>query len=207
MTPEQILGLHQLLGRIGYFHALFIEPVIVEHPDAVAFAPARTCCLHSGAHLDRPVPRDVLCSSAWELLPRIAEQHGAGPACPADNLGCCAPCTVARSAETIAATWILAQAAALSASVPHDHAAQAIARVLAHAFATQYDADCEQLDRDTTPAATIHLAEAHPLPLTAELLGCWADPATAPSGRLYTWLNHCSGVDDIRRITLLRSAA
>lgn len=207
MTPERILSIHQLLGRIGYFHALFIEPVISEHPDAVTAVPASVCCRHNGMDLERLIPHSELASSAWELLPRIAHQLGATCACPANGPDCCAACMVAYSAKTTAATWIAAQAVALEFTVPQDRAAQAIGRILARAFATEYGADCAQLDRDTTPGATIQLAEEHPLPLTAELLGVWVDSATAPGGRLSTWLNHCSGMDDIRRIILLRRAA
>jgi hypothetical protein len=207
MTPERILSLHQLLGRIGYFHALFIEPVLDLHPEAVTSAPARTCCLHSGALLDRPIARAELASSAWDLIPRIAEQLGATPACPVNDPTCCAACTVASNSETIAATWILAQSTALDVATPHDHSTRAIGRVLARAYAAHYDAECAELDRDTASDVAVQLAKAHPLPLTAELLGCWADPDTAPSGRLSTWLNHCSGMDDIRRIALTRSAA
>jgi hypothetical protein len=207
MTPERTLSFHQLLGRIGYFHALFIEPVLDLHPGTVTSAPARICCLHTGALLDRPVQRAELASSAWALIPRIAAQLSATPACPVNDPTCCAACTLASNSETIGATWILAQATALDADTPHDHATPAIGRVLARAFATQHDADCAALDLDTGPDVAVQLAKAHPLPLTAELLGCWADPATAPSGRLSTWLNHCSGMDDIRRITLTRSAA
>lgn len=207
MTPERILSFHQLLGRIGYFHALFVEPVLDAHPETVASAPARTCCLHTGALPERRVQRAELASSAWGLIPRIAEQLGATPACPVNDPTCCAACTVASNSEAIGATWILAQATALDVDAPQDHAAPAIGRVLARAFATQHDTDCSELDLDTAPDAAVQLAKAHPLPLTAELLGCWADPATAPSGRLSTWLNHCSDMDDIRRITLTRSAA
>ncbi|MEV4197462.1 MULTISPECIES: hypothetical protein [Micromonospora] len=44
------------------------------------------------------------------------------------------------------------------------------------------------------------LPGAEELPLTGELLALWDNPNAATHHPVVSWLNHCTGLDDVRRV-------
>lgn len=195
---------HQLLGRIVYFHALFIEPALRPGPPP---EPGPACCNHDVAALRlRRTVDELMPDSAWAALGDVAatlpDHHRP---CPGATGTCCATCYIASASAAVAAGWAQSEwhgyrrtdAAETLPRVCGDAAAVRLGRV----FAAQHDAPCPALDG---LAEVLVLREALPgpeqLPLTGELLALWADPTVTTHQPVVSWLNHCTGLDDVRRV-------
>lgn len=191
--------LHQLLGRIVYFHALVIEPVL---RPGTPLAPAPVCCAHS-PH-PNPCARTVgelLPGSAWQVLWEIATPRAVpSKGCPTSCSSCCATCHVSAAAGTIAASWARTEYRTYRECEPAgalvDACASAASTRLGRVFAFQHSSPCSRLER-TAPQA---LPPTEELPLTGELLALWANPTTVSRHPVVTWLNHCTSLDDVQRV-------
>lgn len=214
MTKDtDALTIHQLLGRIVYFHALFIEPALPSGQPTVRAARGEACCNH-GAAPGRVTVEELLPGSAWAALVDVAATLPAHhPVCPADEGSCCATCRVAYAGAAIAAGWAQAEHQAYRLKPAPEalvHACgQAAAARLGGVFAAQHPGQhpvlCPALARLTaTPVDPNLLPSPHKLPLTGELLALWADPAFTTRHPVASWLNHCTGLDDIRRVLTTR---
>lgn len=199
-TAPDALTIHQLLGRIVYFHALHIAPALPAGPPA---RPGPTCCNH-GPALDRRPAADLSTGSAWHALVDVAtalpSHHRV---CPHTAGACCATCRIAAAASAVAGGWALTEHRAYrpgnpTAQLVKDCRSAAAARITP-VFAAQHNAACRALDSLTAPA-TYALPDTDTLPLTGELLALWADPAATIRNPVASWLNHCTGLADIRRV-------
>lgn len=140
------LSINQLLGRIAYFHALFVEPTGIKPQ-----IQPHTCCRHR---------HPATSEGSWSVLREIAESLGAA------GCRCCPACTVRLHAEVIARCWIDAELAAYGrTAVPVDLRRQWAAA--AGNRLSQAAAGSGHADDDVPPCD---------LPLTGELLALWADP-------------------------------
>ncbi|MEU8408018.1 hypothetical protein AB0C19_17670 [Micromonospora sp. NPDC048842] len=192
------LTIHQLLGRIVYFHALFIEPALL--PSA-ARRPGPVCCNH-GPDSRRSTVSELLTDSAWAALVEVAatlptHDHP----CPMANGACCATCRVVVAAAAVGAGWAQTEHRSYQRAEPAETLLRSCrlmaAARLGRAFATQHVAWCPALDQLTVWEP---LPGAEELPLTGELLALWANPAANPHHPVASWLNHCTGLDDVRRV-------
>ncbi|MER7702354.1 hypothetical protein ABTX81_05580 [Kitasatospora sp. NPDC097605] len=193
---------HQLLGRIAYFHAMFIEPTLAVDPTATVGQP---CCNH------RPLPKGVrptadglLADTAWAVLDEIAATLSAyARQCPAYEPGCCATCRVASSTAAVAEAWLVAERRAYHRPPPHGRTRQACreaaATRLTRVFVLQHHAPCPVAKGGETADSWL-LPSADELPLTGELLALWHDPPAGGGSPVVSWLNHCTDLDDIRRV-------
>ncbi|WP_406086795.1 hypothetical protein [Kitasatospora purpeofusca] len=195
------LTLHQLLGRIIYFHILFIDPVFIPAQER---GRGEACCNHrSNAH--RSTAYGLLATTAWTALDEIAASlSGHHTPCPHRDGSCCATCRVATAGAAIADAWIVTEHRAYQCPPPGDHVRQlcrivAAAR-LAHAFAAQHAAACPALASLGPATSSPLLPNPEDLPLTGELLALWQNPLSTARGPVTSWLNHCTALDDVHRV-------
>jgi hypothetical protein len=201
MKPGDEVTVHQLLGRIAYFHALFIEPALTDDQ----LGTGEPCCNHQDT--TGPGQPDVgmmLADTAWTVLDEIARTLGEHLLpCPKSDRHCCATCRVAASGAAIGQAWTITEHRAYRRPPPTDHLRQAsrttAAIRLARVFARQYGTHCLALSKSEA-ADTSPLPDSDELPLTGELLALWQDPLAAPSAPVVSWLNHCTDLNDIHRV-------
>lgn len=204
-TPDT-LTTHQLLGRIVYFHALFIEPALRASPSPW---PGPACCNHSAA-AGCPTVDTLLPQSAWAALIEVATAIPAhNRQCPKAAGSCCATCRIASSAAAVAAGWAQTEFRSYQMTSHVERRSRACARTaaarLARVFATQHAVQCLTLQQLTEAAAEPEgLPDVEELPLTGELLALWADPTATTGHPVTSWLNHCTGLDDVRRVLRTR---
>src|SRR5580700_7037819 len=138
---------HQLLGRIVYFHALFIEPALTRRASAT---PGTLCCNHDGFSPGQKPASVVLQGTAWAALDDVSVTLPAFyQRCPAVADNCCAVCRVAAASAAIATCWADTEYRAYHQS---DESArvracgQAAAVRIGAAFATLRSAACPTLN-------------------------------------------------------------
>ncbi|MFG1776855.1 hypothetical protein ACGFIG_10550 [Micromonospora sp. NPDC049048] len=192
------LTIHQLLGRIVYFHALFIEPLILS---TTAHRPGPVCCNH-GPSSGRSTVGESLTDSAWAALIEVAATLPAhGRSCPMANGACCATCRVVAAAAAVAANWAQTEYCRYQRTEPAEtllrSCSLAAAVRLGRVFATQQAASCPALDQLTVLEEQPGAEE---LPLTGELLALWASPTVNTRHPVASWLNHCTDLDDVHRV-------
>ncbi|MFB6822661.1 hypothetical protein ACFCXA_13835 [Streptomyces virginiae] len=202
MTPADEVTVHQLLGRIAYFHTLFIEPALAL---AGAPDPNKTCCNHQGpAEPRQPEVGTTLANTAWAVLDEIATTLGESlRPCPHFDHRCCATCRIATSGAAIAQAWTATELRFYDrppAAAPLREACRtAAATRLTRVFAQQYGTNCSALTQaETADIGT--LPDSDQLPLTGELLALWQDPLAATRSPVVSWLNHCTDLNDIHRV-------
>lgn len=195
------LTIHQLLGRIVYFHTLFIEPALrpaTGHPQT-----GYMCCNHSAALNTRTVGQ-LLVGTAWTAVVEVAATVPAHlRVCLRRTADCCATCRVIDSGAAIAKAWAETEYRAYHGTRPAEtlrrDCGQAAAARLGRTFAAQHNAPCVVLDVATADLFP-DLPTREELPLTGELLGLWDDPTATTRHPVASWLNHCTGLEDIRRV-------
>ncbi|MEU6295302.1 hypothetical protein [Streptomyces erythrochromogenes] len=202
MRPGDEVTVHQLLGRVSYFHALFIEPALAPAPAAANGEP---CCNHrTPAGPVRPTVDGLLAGTGWAVLNEIAATLGAEAGrCPSHGPSCCATCRVAGSAAAVAEAWLATEHRAYQRPEPavptrlacREAAAARLTRVFVH----QHHVPCPAAQVGETAGAWL-LPGPDELPLTGELLALWRDPLTGNGSPVVSWLNHCTDLDDIRRV-------
>jgi hypothetical protein len=212
LSPAQTLSVHQRLGRLGYFHALFIEPAISRSADFTADPQlpdiTAPCCNHTGPATDRPASMRLLNESAWKLLKEMATCLGAKPRCPMSTIECCPTCRVITDGLCVATVWSTVQRRVLKPAVPPEPATYTmISLLLGHAFAAQQETVCDFLGDAAYDTREAPQAAENDLPLTAELINLWRDPFSPAAPKAFTWLNHCAGMDDLRHVIQTRRAA
>ncbi|MER8091874.1 hypothetical protein [Streptomyces goshikiensis] len=203
MKPGDAVTIHQLLGRIAYFHTLFIEPVLVSSRQSGA---GEACCNHKDASgYGQPDVGTVLAGTAWAVLDEIATTVGEHLLlCPDSDLrGCCAVCRVAASGAAIAEAWTVTEHRAYGLPLAADPLLRACrttaAARLARVFTQQHGASCLGLAQAEAPDGGL-LPDSIDLPLTGELLALWQDPLAATRSPVVSWLNHCTDLNDIHRV-------
>ncbi|MFG2974619.1 hypothetical protein ACGFYY_16710 [Streptomyces sp. NPDC048331] len=202
MKPGDAVTIHQLLGRIAYFHTLFIEPALTFSELPRADEP---CCNHKDtAGFGQPDVGAVLASTAWPVLDEIATTVGAHLLlCPEFDHWCCAVCRVAASGAAIAHAWMVTEHRAYGLPLPADPLVRACrttaASRLALVFTQQHGALCGGLVQAEAPDVGL-LPDSSDLPLTGELLALWQDPLAATRSPVVSWLNHCTDLNDIHRV-------
>lgn len=208
-SAPDTLTIHQLLGRIVYFHTLFFAP---EPHTGARPQPGPACCNH-GASPGRRTVDEVLADSAWTALVEVAT---ALPAyhrpCPNLSGSCCATCHIAAAATAVAWGWAHTEFRTYRQLESGEQLLQQCGRTaaarLGSVFATQHLAPCPALERlNAEPVAQEALPGVDELPLTGELLALWSDPAATTARPVASWLNHCTGLDDIRRVLETRRTA
>jgi hypothetical protein len=178
--------LHQLLGRIVYFHTLFIVPAFTPAED---LGTGQACCNHR-ADTHQRTAYGLLATTAWTALDEIAATlHGHHSPCPHRDGACCATCRVATAGGTVADAWIVTEHHAYRRPPPEDRFRQVTRAVACPALAS--------LDRGHGNPL---LPSPEDLPLTGELLALWQDPLSTASSPVVSWLNHCTALDDVHRV-------
>ncbi|MEV4560889.1 hypothetical protein AB0K51_28370 [Kitasatospora sp. NPDC049285] len=200
-TALDHVTLHQLLGRMVYFHTLFIDPAFTPAPE---LGPGEACCNHRSDTRQRTA-YGLLAATAWAALDEIATAlSGHHAPCPDRDGTCCATCRVATAGATIIDAWIVTEHSAYHRPQPDDLVRQACrttaAARLAHAFATQHSAACPALVPLSPAAGNPLLPTREDLPLTGELLALWQEPLSAARSPVVSWLNHCTALDDVHRV-------
>lgn len=193
-TGSGVLAVNQLLGRLVYFHVVFIEPSL--SPQHAPQAKRRVCCRHV-----RPGSGHVATletnTTSWSALTQIAADLGA-QTCRDNGPGCCPACRIRSCAAIVADCWITTEHRAYGhdlfvADTTRRRWSSAVADLMATAFARQHGVQCAygsdvDVDMTSTPPADR-------FPLTGELARLWRDP-TLPAP-VVSWLNHCTRLDDI----------
>ncbi|MFD4906582.1 hypothetical protein [Kitasatospora purpeofusca] len=200
-TATDDVTLHQLLGRVVYFHTLFIDPALTPAQEP---GRGRACCNHRSDTHQRTA-YGLLATTAWTALDEIATTlAGHHTPCPHRDGSCCATCRVATAGAAIADAWIVTEHRAYRRSPPGDPVRQvcrtAAAARLAHAFAAQHAAACPALATLSPTTGSPLLPSLEDLPLTGELLALWHDPLSTAHSPVVSWLNHCTALDDIHRV-------
>ncbi|MQS39043.1 hypothetical protein [Streptomyces katsurahamanus] len=202
MKPGDVVTIHQLLGRISYFHTLFIEPALISSGKPRA---GEVCCNHMDtAGYGQPNAGAVLTSTAWAVLGEIATTLGEHLClCPDSDHRCCATCRIAASGAAIAQAWAVTEYHLYHRPLPAAllllGCRTAAASRLALVFARQYGTSCGAQARAETPDTGL-LPDSGDLPLTGELLALWQDPLAATRSPIVSWLNHCTDLNDIHRV-------
>ncbi|MFD6912184.1 hypothetical protein ACFWB2_06860 [Streptomyces virginiae] len=202
MKPGDAVTIHQLLGRIAYFHTLFIEPALTSRKQPRA---GEACCNHKNtAGYRQPDVGTVLASTAWAVLDEIATALGEHlRLCPDSGHRCCAACRIAASGAAIAQAWAVTEHRSYGLPLPADPLVRACrttaATRLALVFTQQHRTSCRDLAQAETPDAAL-LPDSGDLPLTGELLALWQDPLAATRSPVVSWLNHCTDLNDIHRV-------
>lgn len=205
-APDAVV-LAQLLGRVVYFHALFIALDLQPAPVAV---PGVLCCNHS-SHPGQRTRYGLLGTSAWVALDEIATGlKGYDRRCPELGRDCCATCRVADCAAAVVDAWLTTELHSYDLPAIDTEARQSVraaaARQLSTAFADQYEAHCPTQDGHHRAGGPRPRA-ADELPLTSELLALWQDPLARAEQPVISWLNHCTALTDIRRVLNSRRTA
>lgn len=202
MTTTDPFAVNQLLGRLTYFHVLFIEPALPsERPEN---RPATPCCLHDPSQaVTRSAPRDII-TTPWIVLVQIAEEIGAA-GCRADSRECCPACRIHACATAIVATWIATENRAYGYRSPHAQESATWSLTVADAitaiFTDQHRLPCTRT-RTATPGLRPTVDR---FPLSGELAQLWCAPDdTRP---VTSWLNHCAALEDVTRHLRQRSIA
>ncbi|NUK21939.1 hypothetical protein [Streptomyces lunaelactis] len=202
MSPSDEVTVHQLLGRIDYFHTLFVEPA---HAASGRPGVGEPCCKHltASGHA-QPDVGSLLADTAWAVLDELAATLGEHLlACPASDNTCCATCRVADSAAAIAQAWAITEHQAYDRPPPSAALLRACrstaAAQLARVFAQQHETTCRPRTTSRT-ADTGRLPDSSELPLTGELLALWENPTAATHRPVVSWLNHCTELSDIHRL-------
>ncbi|MFF4443531.1 hypothetical protein [Streptomyces sp. NPDC001502] len=202
MKPGDTVTIHQLLGRITYFHTLFIEPALTSSEQPGAGDP---CCNHRNiAGYGQPDVGTVLARTAWAVLDEIGTTLGEHlRLCPDSDHRCCATCRIAACGAAIAQAWTAAEHRSYGLPLPPDHLVRACraaaASRLALVFTQQHGASCGALAQAETPDADL-LPDSGDFPLIGELLALWQDPLAATRSPVISWLNHCTDLNDIHRV-------
>ncbi|MCM1972558.1 hypothetical protein [Streptomyces sp. G1] len=202
MKPSDAVTLHQLLGRIAYFHTLFIEPALTSSRQPGAGEP---CCNHKDTAGDgRPDVGAMLATTAWAVVDEIAATLGEYLLlCPDAGHRCCATCRVAASSAAIAQAWTITEHRAYDRPLPTTALLRACrttaATRLTLVFAEQHGTACVALPQAETSDEGL-LPDSDDLPLTGELLALWQDPLAATRSPVVSWLNHCTDLNDIHRV-------
>lgn len=186
------LAINQLLGRLVYFHILFIEPSLT--PRRTQQATRRVCCLHDQPGSGHAATLD-LTTTPWSALTQIAADLD-NRTCRDQDSGCCPSCRIRSCAAIIADCWIATEQRAYQHDLPladdtRRRWTATVAQLIATAFAHQHNihcTDCSGADIASTPPAEW-------FPMTGELARLWRDP-TGPAP-VVSWLNHCIRLDDI----------
>ncbi|MFG1774625.1 hypothetical protein ACGFIX_34030 [Nocardia salmonicida] len=190
------LAVNQLLGRLVYFHILFIEPSLSSWH--VRNRSQGLCCRHDRPATDAVAIIDIdIEATPWSALTQIATDLGAQP-CRDLTSGCCPVCRVRWCAMTIAQGWVAIEHRAYASDRPvSDNSTQqwsaTIAERMASVFADQLSLHCGR----RSSIALTSTPPAHRFPLTTELAQLWLDPFHLVP--VISWLNHCTGLDDIAR--------
>jgi hypothetical protein len=194
--------IHQLLGRIVYFHAMFIEAALSPMIPAPAGAP---CCNHDDRTPQQWTAGALLPDTAWAALDDVAATMPAhNRPCPAASSDCCAVCHIIAAGACIAAGWADTEYRAYQGTPEPGRVrdcAQIAAVRIGQAFAAYRSAACPALQQ----LILVQRGRARPptvdeLPLTGELLALWACPARAHRRPVVSELNHCTSLGDIRRV-------
>lgn len=210
ITAQDALTINQLLGRIAYFHALFIEPAHQGSHTQPRHGTA--CCNHQPAPRNRRSVDELLAGSAWAVLQEVA---GTLPTydrcCPVGAGSCCATCRVVSAASAVGAGWAETECRVYWRAVPSETlvrlcgmaAGGRVGRVFEAVNATT----CATPDRllQTLSVHQDELPSPEELPLTGELLALWADPTSVSRRPVVSWLNHCTRLDDVHRELLRRT--
>ncbi len=197
------LTVHQLLGRIVYFHVLFIEPAVSRPAAGWPVSTGQNlCCNHPGPPT-RPTVGELVETTAWRALDEVARALPVREGCVEDGAECCATCRTLAATACLAAVWLAVEHHAYGLAAPSPRRSRACRRVaasrVAAAFAAQHNCGCPALTAATSQRLPSRLPTADNLPLIGELLTLWADP-TAADAPVASWLNHCAGLADVARI-------
>lgn len=196
MTSQDTLVINQLLGRLTYFHVLFIEPAMRTHRPR---RPHHSCCRHRPGRTEYgPITTAELAGTPWWVLTELGHALGA-PNCDggAGVSDCCATCLVRRHSEQIVDCWIETEAhvyecvpTTTEQSIWGADISHRLASAFAHQHAINTTATCIPRGRSKR-AITCGLA------LVAELGALWTQPlGQAP---VISWLNHCTDLNDVAR--------
>ncbi|MGF6889392.1 hypothetical protein ABIA39_008857 [Nocardia sp. GAS34] len=203
MNTDEMITVHQLLGRIAYFHVAFIEPALADLPAPEDRPPAPTCCRDRLGHVEQPACEPAgLVDTAWTVPIDIAAALGVR-LCRNEPGTCCARCLIRHSATVIADTWLGVETATYAGLVPSPtQRAGWCARIgtqLAEVFGEGSGGTCTAVHADTRPGDA---PPADRFPLVGELLTLWKRPiGHAP---VTSWLNHCADLGDITRVLRTR---
>jgi hypothetical protein len=206
VTAADVTAIHQLLGRLAYFHALFIEPALSTSNLTCRDPLTRACCNHRSARAAHPTVMAALKPTAWNVVHELGEavHLTASPECVACDT-CCAVCRVLLCGTAVTAAWITAECRAYQRSRPDPETsavwALAAGTRLAAAFSAQFQATCPRLEQAAglVSPPIPDRAGLSGLPLTSELLALWENPAAISRKPVTSWLNHCTDLDDIAR--------
>jgi hypothetical protein len=201
---------HQLLGRLVYFHALFIESENLP-PDDDEGRRGQRCCSHAIPAARRPTVAEVLIGSPWSAVLEVAEAVAGSASWRPYNSNCCAACAIFMAGGTIGRRWIALEHRAYGRLDPPARASRAWARTvaarLAAAFIAESDASCATTEKAAAATAPSDLPTPDDLPLTGELLSLWANPCRSQYAPVVSWLNHCAGLADIACVLETRRTA
>ncbi|MDN2495621.1 hypothetical protein ACWDSJ_35525 [Nocardia sp. NPDC003482] len=192
-NTSDTLAVNQLLGRLVYFHVLFIEPSW--QPRHTMQAQRSLCCRHidlGATHVSRLYTN----TTPWTALIQIAADLGAWTTWCEDSQRCCPACRIRSCAVVIVDCWATTEQRAFGGDLPvpddtRRRWSTAIAELMVRAFAHQHGLQCavrSNVDTTSTPPPDR-------FPLTFELARLWRDP-TCPDP-VVSWLNHCTRLDDI----------
>ncbi|MFX0574715.1 hypothetical protein [Nocardia nepalensis] len=199
MNVDEMITVHQLLGRIAYFHIAFIEPALANKPRAAPPTPVQPCCHH---HLDRaeqntPLSPD-LADTAWAVPIDIATSLGVRM-CRPELISCCAHCLIQHSAAALADAWLEVETTTYAdLAPPPQQRARWCARIgaqLAMVFDEEFGGACGLEHPD------IRCGDDPPrdrFPLVCELMTLWHRPIGHEP--VTSWLNHCADLGDITRV-------
>lgn len=194
MTPQDSLVINQLLGRLTYFHVLFIEPAMGTRRNQ---QPQHTCCHHQPDPTEHdPMNTTDLAGTPWSVLIELGEALGAS-ICHSGVADCCATCLVRHHAEHIIGCWIDTEAHTHGyAPTTSEQTAWAtdISRRLATAFARQHGINVTTTCIGRPPSRSPIPCE---LPLVTELAALWTEPLGQTP--VISWLNHCADINDVAR--------
>ncbi|MGY1975695.1 hypothetical protein [Nocardia gipuzkoensis] len=201
MNTTDILTANQLLGRLVYFHVLFIDPAL---PTSWTPPPSTTCCHHDRRE-PQPPTRIDLRATPWAALTQINDSLGGGACRENDSDRCCPACRIHACAAAVADCWIVTEHHAYCDDpLIHDDTRRAwsdtVADRITAVFSRLYQTPCAW-------SANAHTASQPPagqFPLTGELAALWSETSRATP--VISWLNHCAGLDDIARHLRRRSS-
>lgn len=210
IAAQDALTVSQLLGRIAYFHALFVEPARQgSHTEPRC---GTACCNHQPATGNRRSVDELLVGSAWVVLQEVAETLPAyDRCCPVGAGSCCATCRVVSAASAVGAGWAETEYHAYWRAVPSETLVRlcgmAAGARLGRVFRAVHATTCARQDRliQTLSDQRAEPPSSEELPLTGELLALWAEPTSASDHPVVSWLNHCTRLDDVRREYLRRT--
>ncbi len=204
MPDHNQLQVHQLLGRIVYFHVMFFEPSLSEYMGTFSKSlpnDRHACSRHATNTHTKPQQATIM-ETPWQVIIDIADSLPDRRSCDGDSTKCCPCCAITEAGRAIALCWREIEALAYGKSKDQEH--QRFADQVGQTLSAVYrdttslicanNIKCDEIQSEMDPVELVNL------PISSELLKVWHSLRCGNVLPIESWLNHCSTLKDVAAV-------